>query len=234
MGTDDWGPKYTPFFGKKTGKDTDVECVHKKNIQSNTKSVTKKETLPESESLGWEHNQHAKLWPKQESFFEDNLIFTHIRQSGPTCVPTSLAIIANAFTSSDVTPDFFMSGEYSVNTQSPHDWSKSLKKFGIHLAYCNFAAKKLRVYVEELLSHNDLFVIGFYSNDRNPDIPFTDAGWAESTGSSHLIILYKGTVYDSAQAESEGGVELLENYNRLDTVVKRIFRVVPASCKRRL
>ena len=72
-------------------------------------------------SLAWKPNSSAPLWDEEEfdepqgPFFE-HLELDHIKQIGPTCVPTTLAMLAR-FTGADVKPEDFMS---IINSQSPH------------------------------------------------------------------------------------------------------------------
>ena len=117
-------------------------------------------------SLLWKPNASAPLWDaadedEPEGPFFDDLELEHIRQTGPTCVPTTLAMLARA-TGADVGPEDFMP---IINSQSPHSWSKALAPYGMQLAYCNNDLRRLEYYIDELIEHDDLFLLCFYSHD---------------------------------------------------------------------
>jgi len=173
-------------------------------------------------SLYWRPNPSAPLWDVEESdepagpFFRD-LQLNHITQSGPTCVPTTLAMVANA-TGANVGPEDFMP---IINSQSPHTWSKALEPYGFQLAYCNQDLRRLDYYIDELIDYDDLFLISFYSID-----PPSDPDLNGKLCTSHIVTLHRGQIYDTAK-KGVGGVSSANQYPRLARQTKRIFRVVP-------
>ena len=173
-------------------------------------------------SMYWRPNPSAPLWDVEESdepvgpFFRD-LQLNHIVQSGPTCVPTTLAMVANA-TGADVGPGDFMS---IINSQSPHTWSKALEPYGLQLAYCNQDLRRLDYYIDELIDYDDLFLVSFYSID-----PPSDPDVNGKLCTSHIVTLHRGQIYDTAK-KGAAGVSSANQYSRLERPTKRIFRVVP-------
>ena len=173
-------------------------------------------------SFYWKPDSNAPLWDLDElneyngPFFNE-LDIVHIKQKGPSCVPTTLAMLARA-TGADVGPEYFMS---IINSQSPHTWSKSLEPFGMQLAYCNQDLRKLAYYIDELLEYDDLFLVCFYSKT-----PPSDPDEKGKLCTAHIVTLHKDVIIDTAK-EGEGSVGMANNYPRLDRETKRIFRVVP-------
>ncbi len=173
-------------------------------------------------SLNWKPNSSAPLWDTDGNdepagpFFTD-LQLIHIAQSGPTCVPTTLAMIANA-TGANVGPDDFMP---IINSQSPHTWSKALEPYGLQLAYCNQDLRRLDYYIDELLDYNDLFLLSFYSID-----PPADPDGNGKLCTAHILTLHEDQIYDTAK-KGASGVSHAKQYPRLARQTKRIFRVVP-------
>jgi len=173
--------------------------------------------------FSWKPNSSAPLWDaasveeNQGPFFSD-LEFEHDKQIGPSCVATTLAMIARS-TGAVVTVDDF---KKVTNSQSPHSWSNALKPYGLQLAYCNNDVRRIEYYIEELVEHNDLFLLCFYSIDppSNPD----ENG---KLCTAHIVTLHKDTIYDTAKHSSSGGVIAAQEYTRLKRQTKRIFRVVP-------
>ncbi len=178
-------------------------------------------------TIEWKPNQSAPLWDiegegdvdsngvckLQGSFFTD-LKIDHLRQSGPSCVPTTLAMLANA-NGADVTPEHFMP---FINSQSPHSWSEALAPFGMQLAYCNVDLRRLSFYMDELMAMDDLFLLSFYSTDP-PYEP--DANGKLCT--AHIVTLHRDTIIDTAKPEPISA----KDYSRQERQTKRIFRVVP-------
>jgi hypothetical protein len=179
--------------------------------------------------LNWRPDSSAPLWDAegdsepQGPFFAD-LEIEHLRQVGPSCVPTTLAMLARA-TGADVGPEDFMQ---VINSQSPHSWSKALEPYGLQLAYCNMDLRRLGYYINEAVSHNDLFLLCYYSIDPPYD---PDAGGKLCT--AHIITLHKDLIIDTARG-GEMAVVPAENYNRTARQTKRIFRVVPRGHPRRI
>lgn len=180
------------------------------------------------EIRNWKPSPSAPLWDyaegeENEPFF-DNLELQHILQSGPTCVPTTLAMIARS-TGADVGPDYF---KLRINSQSPHSWSEALEPFGFQLAYCNHDLRRLDYYIDELVEYDDLFFLCFYS--ENP--PY-DPDSNNKLCMSHIVTLYKDKIIDTAK-RGEFGVSEAKQYPRLNRPTKRIFRVVPTGHSRRV
>ena len=177
----------------------------------------------------WMPNPYSPLWRDDEEPFWPSLELNILNQSNygsGTCVPTSLAIVASALQGDEVHPSRFMTGDLSVNTQSPQDWSDKLGEFKAQLAYCNFDARHLNQFIPELIEYDDLFIIGFYSGEvtRNAEIGAT-------SGSSHMITMYKNQIYDTGRG---GSVQDALTYDRSECMVKRIFRVVPKGHPRKV
>ncbi len=171
---------------------------------------------------GWRPSPNAPLWERDENhepkapFFRD-LDIQHQTQSGPTCVLTTLSQLARA-SGADVGPEHFME---SVNTQSPHSWSKALEPFGMQLAYCNTDLRRLEYYIDELVEMDDLFLVSFYSSNPPYD--------PDPTGKlvvSHIVTLHRDEIIDTAKGGFLGVCAATE-YTRLKLPTKRIFRVVP-------
>jgi hypothetical protein len=171
----------------------------------------------------WRPNSSAPLWDAdditeiQEPFFSD-MNLEHDKQIGPSCVATTLAMIARS-TGAVVTPDDF---KKVTNSQSPHSWSNSLKPYGMQLAYCNHDLRRVEHYIDELVEHNDLFFLCFYAAD-----PPSDPDENGKLCTAHIVTLHKDTIYDTAKHSAKGGVSTALEYARLERQTKRIFRVVP-------
>tara|TARA_B100001750_G_C15483876_1_gene587152 strand:+ start:1209 stop:1754 length:546 start_codon:yes stop_codon:yes gene_type:complete len=173
-------------------------------------------------SLFWEPDANAPLWDADEldepigPFFQD-LNIKHVKQKGPSCVPTTLAMLARA-TGANVGPEYFMP---QINSQSPHTWSKSLKPFGMQLAYCNQDLRRLEYYIDEMVGYDDLFLICFYSTEPPSD---PDANGKLCT--AHIVTMHKDMIIDTAK-EGYYSECMANDYPRLNRETKRIFRVVP-------
>ncbi len=157
-------------------------------------------------------NLTAPIWPnKSDNFFRDRH-FAPLRQHGPRCVATSLAIIAG------VSVDIF---EGSINTQDPFSWSDALKPMGMKLCYCPTDIRRIEFYLPELIELDDLFILSYYTTNNmkvlfgDPD----DRGWLCG---SHVIVLHKDMVLDPATGRVTKAAD--HKCNRFHT--KRIFRVV--------
>ena len=178
---------------------------------------------------GWKPNASAPLWDEESEcepkgpFFRD-LEIEHIKQIGPSCVPTTLAMLARS-TGADVGPDDF---KEIINSQSPHTWSKALQSYGLQLAYCNHDLRRLRYIVDELVAHDDLFLLCFYSVD-----PPSDPDENGKLCTAHIVTLHRDKIIDTAKSHL-CGVSLASQYPRLERQTKRIFRVVPAGYPRRV
>ena len=173
-------------------------------------------------SVAWKPNASAPLWyGKQECFFPD-LKIQHVRQSGPTCVPTTLSMIANAF-GQELSIEQVKN---VINTQSPETWSKALASCGVKLAYCNIDQRPLEYYIDELKELNDLFFLSFYSFPL-PDKPDEHGKLC----TAHIVTMYQDTIFDTGK---DIGIFDAKKYPRQHLVTKRIFRVVPIDHERGL
>ena len=171
----------------------------------------------------WKPNASAPLWCQErkgepQGPFFGHLNLSHVRQRGPSCVATTLSMVANA-TGAQTTPEDF---KQVTNSQAPHTWSEALKPFGLQLAYCNNDVRRLGYFVDELATYNDLFFLCFYSKD-----PPSDPEVSGKLCTAHIITLHGSTIYDTAKVASQGGVCDVGDYDRLERQTKRIFRVVP-------
>jgi hypothetical protein len=164
-------------------------------------------------------DRNCKLWPSdQEHYFADR-VFRPLRQSGPHCVSTALAVLTGA------TPESFQG---VINTQDPVSWSDALRPYGLKLAYCPFDVRKLRFYLDELIKLDDLFLLSYYSCPgrqmlADPD----DQGWVCS---SHVVILHRDQIIDTAL----GAMVAATDHCCGDYHTKRILRVLPADHARGL
>ena len=173
--------------------------------------------------MAWKPNANAPLWDPpnadepQGPFFPEMAI-EHTKQIGPSCVATTLAMIART-TGADVEADDFKT---ITNSQSPHSWSNALKPYGMQLAYCNHDARRIEHYIDELVELNDLFFLCFYSVN-----PLSDPDANGKLCTAHIVTMHNDTIYDTAKHSGSGGVVLANDYTRLERPTKRIFRVVP-------
>jgi len=179
--------------------------------------------------LNWKPNPSAPLWDDESGDeplgpFFNHLNLQHIKQIGPSCVPTTLAMIARS-TGAEVTPDDF---KPIINSQSPHSWSKALEPYGMQLAYCNQDLRRVEYYVDELVEHDDLFLVCFYSSD-----PPSDPDCNGKLCTAHIVTLHRDKIIDTAKI-SPSGVSIAREYPRLSRQTKRIFRVVPFGHPRRV
>jgi hypothetical protein len=163
----------------------------------------------------------SSLWPnKTDSFFWDRPI-KPLEQTGPHCVSTVLAMLSGAL------PERFQG---VVNTQDPISWSEALQPYGLKLAYCPSDLRKMRFYLPELESLNDLFTLSYYSPRDPSEIfqdPIPETGWVCG---SHIVILQGAEIIDPALGK---GVPA-SAFRHVDRYIKRIFRVVPAGHARGL
>jgi len=171
----------------------------------------------------WRPNPNAPLWDAtvnneaQDQFFAD-INLNHDRQIGPSCVATTLAMIVRT-TGAEVTVEEI---KEVTNSQSPHTWSNALKPYGMQLAYCNNDLRRIENYIDELVEHDDLFLLSFYSID-----PPSDPDENGKLCTAHIVTLHKDTIYDTAKDSDSGGIIAAQDYARLERQTKRIFRVVP-------
>ena len=162
----------------------------------------------------------SPLWPRNDGPFFRDKTFKVIRQRGPHCVSTALAILTGD------TPERF---QRVINTQDPVSWSEALRPWGMKLAYCPTDVRKLRYYMNELVAFDDLFTLSYYTK-TDPQAILGDPderGWV--TG-SHIVVLHRDKVLDSRR----GTVTPAFEHECNDRHTKRIFRVVPADHPRGL
>jgi len=161
-----------------------------------------------------EFDHSSVLWPARtlEKYFS-TLRIEHRIQIGGTCVSTGLSLLTGE------APETVRS---EINTQDPVSWSQYLCKHEMKLAYCPTDLRRLKFYIPEMLEIDDLFAIGIYSPDRatvigrDPD----ENGWICG---SHFILMHRDRIFDTARDAPVNAT----NYSRLESYVKRIFRVLP-------
>lgn len=158
------------------------------------------------------YDLNSTLWPNRDDVFFRDHTFIPQRQTGPHCVSTTLAMLTGT------SPETFQG---TVNTQDPRSWSAALAPWDMQLAYCPTDARKLKFYLEDLLSVDDLFTLSYYATEdareilRDPDA----GGWVTS---SHIVLLHRDTILDPAS----GKATLVLLHECLERHTKRIFRVV--------
>jgi hypothetical protein len=166
------------------------------------------------------YNNTSSLWPNREEHFFRQREIHPLRQSGPHCVSTVLAMLTGR------QPEAFQG---RVNTQDPVSWSSALFPDGLRLAYCPTDVRRLRFYLPELLIFDDLFTLSYYSpadgaailQDPNED------GWVCG---SHIVILHRSQILDPATGiRMDARSHPCEQHH-----TKRIFRLVPAGHARGL
>ncbi len=176
---------------------------------------------------GWKPDPTAPIWwPDPGSndgpFFHD-LNLQHIKQQGPSCVPTTLAMIAKA-TGALVSPEDIM---LEINSQAPHTWSDALSPYGMQLAYCNTDVRRLSHIVDELVTLDDLFLVSFYSEDP----PFDPPLGSGKLCTAHIVTLHRDIIFDTAKTKIRGKVPAI-TYPRINNPIKRVFRVLPLGHRR--
>ena len=166
-------------------------------------------------------DRNTPVWPAKEGehYFRD-LAIRPLRQQGPACVSTCLAMLTG-------TTDEEFQG--NINTQDPVSWSAALKPYGMKLAYCPHDARKFKFYIEELIALDDLFALSFYTATDPTEI-LADADRTGYVTQSHLILLHRNKIYDSGRFQCG----LARDHRCLDHHTKRIFRVLPATHDRGL
>jgi hypothetical protein len=166
------------------------------------------------------HNPRSNLWSNTKEFFYKEKIFKPLRQSGPHCVSTALAILA------EVKPEDFQNEK--VNTQDPVSWSLALQQYGMKLAYCPCDLRKIKLYMDELIEFDDLFLLCYYIPTGNtiledPD----DKGWICG---SHVVIMHRDKIIDSMY-----GINMFAKEHSCNNhYTKRLFRVIPQEHQRGL
>ena len=160
------------------------------------------------------YNKSTSLWDEsdQEKYFQKLNIHLQ-QQSGPHCVSTCLAMMANTF------PETFQG---KINTQDPISWSDSLMPFGMKLAYCPTDIRKLTWYIPELLRLDDLFLLCYYTS-LDPATLLGDPNEEGWICGSHVVVLHRRNIFDPMRAEP---CELVR-HSSPEMHTKRIFRIVP-------
>ena len=118
----------------------------------------------------FQSDRNTPVWPAEEGehYFRD-LVIRPLRQRGPTCVSTCLAMLTGK------RPEDFQG---NINTQDPVSWSAALQPYGMKLAYCPHDARKLKFYIEELIALDDLFALSFYTTEDPKEIlADADSNW---------------------------------------------------------
>jgi hypothetical protein len=166
----------------------------------------------------------CRLWPNRDEHFYRDRFIEPFTQAGLTCVSTALGSLTGAG------PEHFLGlqKKRKLNTEDPTSWSEALKPFEMKLAYLPFDTRKLRFYMDELVSLDDLFLLSYYSGMslgilRDP----YENGWLCE---SHVVILHKDQIIDPAIGESRPALEHWCN----GCHTKRLFRVVPVNHSRGL
>ena len=88
--------------------------------------------------------------------------------------------------------------------------------------------RRLSYIVDELVGHDDLFLLCFYSVD-----PPSDPDENGKLCTAHIVTLHRDKIIDTAKG-APYGVSLASQYPRLRRQSKRIFRVVPVGHPRRV
>jgi hypothetical protein len=161
----------------------------------------------------------SKLWADNDGpFFIDKQIVPQ-KQSGPHCVSNVLAMLSGK------TPEYF---QKVVNTQDPLSWSDSLRPFEMKLAYCSHDIRKIKFYIDELKSYNDLFLLCYYSKSCSIEEIMGDPDEKGWVCGSHVVILHKDHIIDSKRGDSIDARE----HDCMQAHTKRIFRIVPVAHRR--
>lgn len=160
------------------------------------------------------YDSASKLWPNTSEQFFRQRTFLPVKQSGPHCVSTVLAILSGAV------PESFQGPH--INTQDPGSWSGALRSFGMKLAYCPTDVRKLRFYFAELLGLDDLFTLSYFTPKKPTDV-LDDPDEDGLVCGSHIVVLHRDSVLDPAT----GARSKLNQFKGSEFHTKRIFRVVP-------
>lgn len=166
------------------------------------------------------YDMSCHIWPNRfERFFHD-LKLQPLKQSGPHCVSTSLAMLTG------VGPEQFQG---VVNTQDPISWSDKLKEWGMKFAYCPTDIRKLRYYIPELIELDDLFTLSYYTSLDRYDI-LGDPDQNDWICGSHIVVMHRDKIFDP----QSGNVTNANEHPCNDLHTKRVFRVVPLNYNRGL
>jgi hypothetical protein len=131
-----------------------------------------------------------------------------------------------------ILPRDFQKPFVDVNTQDPVSWSNALTKYGMKLAYCTTDCRRLKHYLPELLSMDDLFTISYYCGSKSDIVSEPNSrGWIVG---SHIVILHGKYIFDSCN-DVVVDVSTRSGFKSFgQRFVKRIYRVVPVDSSRGL
>ena len=160
------------------------------------------------------HDQHSKLWSEDTAPFFRDRSFTPLKQSGPHCVSTVLAMLTGE------EPEVIRP---SINTQNPVSWSDYLRGHGMKLAFCPTDCRRLEHYLDDLLALDDLFTLSYYS-PSDPEAICADPDEKGWICGSHIVLLHRDQILDPAS----GVRTAARDHQGRGRFTKRIFRVVPA------
>lgn len=202
---------------------TDLEDIfgNEDVIEEETK---KPREMPQKKSAS---DDNSPLWhgDKEESFYRQLKIVPQ-QQHGPTCVSTSLLMLATA--ASGKKDVIYPKDSPGFNTQDPVSWSDYLfENVGMKLAYCSFDCRLVEHYIPELLRLDDLFLMSYYTGDFTAEP--NEKGFVCS---SHIVIFHRHQVIDPATGKAYDMRKQKHPCVKYHT--KRIFRVVPAKHRRGL
>ncbi|CAF1450321.1 unnamed protein product [Adineta steineri] len=177
--------------------------------------------LPPPAMSTFRSNPNTPVWPAEdkEHYFRD-LVIQPLLQKGPACVSTCLAMLTGK------KPKDFQG---NINTQDPVSWSAALKPYGMKLAYCPHDARKMKFYIEELITLDDLFGLSFYTA-ADPKNILVDPDETGFVTQSHFILLHRDKIYDP----NGPGCVLARDHRCVNYHTKRIFRVLPVTHARGL
>jgi hypothetical protein len=166
-------------------------------------------------------DRNTPVWPagEGEHYFRE-LVIQPLRQRGPTCVSTCLAMLTGK------RPEDFQG---NINTQDPVSWSAALQQYGMKLAYCPHDVRKLKFYIDELIALDDLFALSFYTT-LDPAELLADADSTGFVTQSHFILLHRDKIYDSQKFQYVP----VREHRCVNYHTKRIFRVLPVTHARGL
>jgi len=154
--------------------------------------------------------------------------FTHRRQQeGGTCLSTCLAILTTGLNGGERhynDEEIIEEIRLKVNTGAPRTWSEFLhRNTGYRLAYCNTDHRQLNNYKSELIIHDDLFLVSWYSKGHEQKFEPNEHG---SIGSSHVVIWWKDQIIDTNKDKTMHYQEYFKQTSNDKRAVKRIFRIV--------
>lgn len=174
-------------------------------------------------------NEYDKFRKHGSRYIDPDIKFEHReQQKGGTCLSTCLAILTTGLTRNkkiytDV--EVIEKIRMKVNSGAPRTWSEFLFRNTdeFRLAYCNTDHRWLEYYIDELVRHDDLFLVSWYSKSSEDNHQPDEDG---SIGGSHVVIWWKEQIIDTNRSATMHYTEYFEDSNSKNKAVKRIFRVV--------